>query len=235
MQESSVPKPKKQPAKAKAGNKNNKKTSGPLQRAWTFSKDAIEVGWLSVKQNPKLFLVLGLILALLTLVFSALEDSIESNLVLTIVKLVDWVIRTVILMDVIYIVLDFLAKKPVSLKSLFQSFKDQKKLLTLMIASALFGLVVSIGAVLLIIPGLYFASRFILYPFLIVEKNAKLIDSFKLSWQMTHKYQLAMILLILMVVLLNIVGTLFFFVGLILTLPISLVALGYAYDMVKKK
>ncbi|MGL4293516.1 MAG: hypothetical protein ACRCSQ_08070 [Bacteroidales bacterium] len=64
--------------------------------------------------------------------------------------------------------------------------KSIKKVVPLLIASLLYGLGTMIGTCLLIIPGIWFAIRFSMVPFAIMDtEDCGIIDSFKKSYEMT--------------------------------------------------
>lgn len=56
------------------------------------------------------------------------------------------------------------------------------------VASFLYFVIVSIGLLLLVLPGIYFAIRFSFYKFYIVDKNAGILESLSDSWDATHHY-----------------------------------------------
>lgn len=100
-------------------------------------------------------------------------------------------------------------------------------------AILLTGLLVSVGALvgfaLLIIPGIiflflsYFATQFV------VDKRLPAVENIKSSWAVISKNVGPLLLLALAVIGLNIVGTLLCVIGLLVTLPVTSIAVSYAY------
>ena len=98
------------------------------------------------------------------------------------------------------------------------------------IASIATGVVVIVGLILLVIPGIYLAIRLQFYKFLIVDKgDIGPIESLKESWKMTKGYAWNLFLFLILIALLNILGVILFGVGLFVTIPISLLSYAILY------
>ncbi|MBI2621451.1 MAG: hypothetical protein HYW63_02275 [Candidatus Levybacteria bacterium] len=102
-------------------------------------------------------------------------------------------------------------------------------LLRMIGASILFGLIVLAGFILLIIPGIYLAIRLQFYSFYIVDKNEGVIDSLQKSWKVTQGNVINLFLFMLLLVALNILGALALLVGLLVTIPVSFIAVTLLY------
>jgi len=96
-------------------------------------------------------------------------------------------------------------------------------------AAILTWLIVTVGFLLLIVPGviaalgLYFASYFV------IDRGAGPINALKQSWHMTkgHKWQLFLFSLVLIG--LNLLGLLALVIGIFVTVPITWLAVTHAY------
>ncbi len=73
------------------------------------------------------------------------------------------------------------------------------------VTGLLYGLIVCGGLILLIIPGIYFAMRFALYPFFIVDKNEGIIDSLRHSYHVTLHHVLRLFGVFLILFLFNLI------------------------------
>ncbi len=69
---------------------------------------------------------------------------------------------------------------------LSEIFTDFSTIVRLAIASFVLSFIVIIGFILLIVPGVYFALRFQLFGFLIVDKGLGPIEALKESWRLTE-------------------------------------------------
>jgi membrane-anchored glycerophosphoryl diester phosphodiesterase (GDPDase) len=93
----------------------------------------------------------------------------------------------------------------------------------------LVGITVLIGLVLLVVPGVIAAIGLLFSSYLIVDKGRGPIEAMKESWRVTkgNRWQLA--LLVLAVAVLNILGFMLVLVGLLVTIPVSMIAMAHAY------
>ena len=110
-----------------------------------------------------------------------------------------------------------------------QFYRNWRKFIPWVVANFLFGVMFVIGLILLIFPGCYILSKYGFFPFFILDKNSGPIDAFKESANITEGIRLPVFLLFISCFGLNILGFLFFGIGLLLTIPISLLALATVY------
>lgn len=93
----------------------------------------------------------------------------------------------------------------------------------------LLGIIVIGGLILLVVLGVIAALGLVFTSYLIVDKGKGPLEALKESWRITkgHKKQIALLMLALVGI--NIVGVLLLFVGLIITVPLSMLAMAHAY------
>jgi uncharacterized membrane protein len=70
----------------------------------------------------------------------------------------------------------------------YDIFMAYQNIWNIVIANILVGVIVGIGFVLLIIPGIIFACRLAFVPFLIMDEKLEPIEAIKKSWEMTRGY-----------------------------------------------
>lgn len=93
-----------------------------------------------------------------------------------------------------------------------------------------------IGLVFLVLPGIYIATRFMFYPFYVLEHSEKRIgDLVTGSYAMTQGHFWKLFFFLVTLCILNVIGALLLGIGLLVTIPISLLAAGYAYKALKEK
>ncbi len=78
--------------------------------------------------------------------------------------------------------LDIYDKRPVSIYTIFSCFRLIPKMF---LATVLYVVIVLVGIVLLIIPGVYLGARFSLFSFYITDHDASIINSLRYSWRAT--------------------------------------------------
>lgn len=112
----------------------------------------------------------------------------------------------------------------------FSAYGQQsRKILTYFVANILFFIVVSIGLMFLIIPGIYLALRLQFFTMFIVEEDAGITDSLKRSWEITKGQGLPLFMLFLTTLAIILVGMIIFFIGIFLAFPILLMMQCYVY------
>ncbi len=96
-------------------------------------------------------------------------------------------------------------------------------------ASILYGMIVILGLVAFIIPGLYFMIKYCFYGFLIADKKVGAFDSLKMSGQLTDGVKWLIVGFTFASIGIIILGTLALGVGLFIALPVVSLALIFVY------
>lgn len=96
-------------------------------------------------------------------------------------------------------------------------------------AHILAGIAIAIGFVLLIVPGVILMLGWSFVRYLIVERGLGPINALKESWRITkgHKWQLLLLGLALFGI--NVLGVLALLVGLLVSVPVTMIAVVHAY------
>lgn len=97
-------------------------------------------------------------------------------------------------------------KGTASIKDLFLPIGMSVKL---MIAILLFLLIILGGLVLLIVPGIYWMVRFSQFGYFIIDKNAGIIESLKMSWAVTDGYSWQVLALTIIIGIIGALGSAF--------------------------
>lgn len=90
-------------------------------------------------------------------------------------------------------------------------------------------IVLVIGLVLLIVPGIIWALQRLFYSYLIVDQKLSAVEALKKSGSITYGIKLDLFLFLLGVGILNLLGLICFGVGLFVTLPVTLLAFTDVY------
>lgn len=100
-------------------------------------------------------------------------------------------------------------------------------------ASILLQIVILVGLVLLIIPGVILGVMFMFTPYLVVEKGLGPIAAMKESARITRGKKWELFVLVLASLALNIVGALLLLVGLFVAVPLTMMAMARAYKLLE--
>lgn len=96
-------------------------------------------------------------------------------------------------------------------------------------ATILQSVIILVGLVLLIIPGIVAALLLSFTPISLVDKNLQPIAALKESYRLARPHLWSLFLLALSLLLLNVLGLLALVVGLLVTVPVSLIAVAHVY------
>jgi uncharacterized membrane protein len=96
-------------------------------------------------------------------------------------------------------------------------------------ASILFGLAVAVGFVLLIVPGIIVALMFMFTTFIVIDRGLGPIEAMKESHRITNGHKWSLLGFTLMLVLINLLGVIALVVGLLVSIPVSSLAVAHAY------
>lgn len=114
-------------------------------------------------------------------------------------------------------------------KDMFEVFRNYWNAV---LASLLVDVIIVIGLVLLIIPGIIFACKLAFTPYLVVDRKMEVIEAVKESWRMTGGYAWKVFLIGLLGFFISIAGLICFGVGIIVAIMWITLALASLYHAV---
>ncbi len=113
--------------------------------------------------------------------------------------------------------------------TLGDAFKGFENFVNTFVAGLVYLLMVAVGMLFLIIPGIVVGAMFIyMFPF-IVDKNMDFSQAFKASLDLTSRRLLDHCLFFIVLILIQVVGVLAFGIGIFVTIPLMYIAFGVAY------
>ncbi len=126
------------------------------------------------------------------------------------------------------------------LKNLFQTLdgiepqfsaygQQARKIVTYILTALLYGIIVAVGLIFFIIPGIYFAIRLQFAPAFIVEENTGVIDSLKMSWNITKGNIGQLFLLWLAMMGICLVGFIVLIIGIFVAVPVIYMMYCYTF------
>ncbi|MDB5244983.1 MAG: hypothetical protein JWN90_88 [Parcubacteria group bacterium] len=199
-------------------------------------KECLSFGWSAFKIRPWLFVQVSAIVVLANLVISGIQSVLQvggsyvlgpnSDVVMVAAAVVGMGLSFLVSMGKTAFYLG--AHDSVegsSLRALWHPYPYVKFVGT----SLLLGLVVLVGFILVIVPGIIFGVMFGFSLYLVIEEDLNPIEAFKKSALLTKGNRMPLFLLGLALIGINLIGLIVFLVGLLVTLPVSALAVVHAY------
>lgn len=119
--------------------------------------------------------------------------------------------------------------EPLDIRDMFEAFHNYWNAV---LSALLVSVIVGIGFVLLIVPGIIFACKLAFTPYLVVDRFMTVTEAIKESWRMTTGHAGKVFLIGLLGIPLGIAGLLFCFVGIIISIMWIRMAFASLYHAV---
>jgi hypothetical protein len=195
--------------------------------------DALSFGWEKFKKH---FFFLWMILAvtwLISIMFRVLQGGVGKETVLGgLIGLASIVVAIVVDLGLIRMYLDLADGVEGKLEKLFSQYRLFWNYLG---AAILYGLMVVLGLILFIVPGIYLGLKYQFFSYLIVDKNLGVIEALKKSAAMTAGMKWKLFGFCLTILGLNLLGAIALGLGLLVTVPMSTMAYVYVYQTLLKR
>ena len=193
-----------------------------------FSKsEAIKFGWSVMKANFLFFLGILFVIVVVNIVFSGFMGLFKkAPFLYMIFNLASVALGMIINMGVIKIVLKFYDKQKPEFADLY---KQYRLILNYFLGSLLCGLAVVAGFILFIIPGIYLGIKLQFFGYFIVDKKMGPVEALKASWAITKGSFWNLFLFGLVCIGVNILGVMALGIGLLVTIPTTMMAVAFVY------
>lgn len=189
--------------------------------------EVFSTAWKGTKSQ--LWILAGLLIGYCILSFTLsafampIQSSIIGEIIVTVVSVLFSLIFSLGYMKNIFQALD--GEEPQ-----FSAYGQQtRNIITYLLASIIMGLIVSVGLLFFIIPGIYLALRLQFYQAFIVEENAGIIESLRKSWEITKEQALPLFMLALVMIGILILGCILFGIGIFVAIPLIYMMYGYVF------
>ncbi len=195
--------------------------------------DVVGTSWKNVKSQiwilAGLFIGMEVVVYIISLLLSALSTSVVGNAVVALVGLIVSSIFALGYIRNMFQTMD--GDEP-----RFSAYKSSPaKIFTYAVASVLLGLLVCVGLVFFIIPGVYLYLRLQFFGQFIVDEDADIIGSLQKSWNLTKGHAMPLFLLSLVQLLILIVGAVLFLIGLVVAYPLCIMIQCHVYRLLGGK
>lgn len=180
-------------------------------------QDYFRQGWELFKPNMGIFIGFSLVYMLIHLLL---------NFIPYIGTVVGWIISTPLAAGYYFATFGLLNKEQVEFNIFF---KGLSMLMPLFLAGLLTGIFTAVGYILFILPGIYLTVAYLFTTPMIVDKNMEFWQAMETSRRLITKRWFSVFLLFLALLLLNLLGVIALFVGLLFTVPLTFCILSCAY------
>jgi uncharacterized membrane protein len=191
-------------------------------------KEAIKFGWEIAKKKIKFFVPLLILVFGSSFLFDYLSDLAkkESFLISFLLTIVGFALSIIFSLGLIKISLEICDGKEPKISDLFSQYR---LFFRYFFASILKGLICLFGFILLIIPGIILSIRLSFFDYLIVDKNSRIVESLKKSWEITKGNTWNLFLLYILLGLINVLGFFALIIGLFWSIPTTMIAETFVY------
>jgi uncharacterized membrane protein len=189
-------------------------------------RDALSTGWSITKSRfPLLLAYLGTLILLGAARFF-IEKPIDSMGVKAVLGIGFQIVNWYLTFNALGVSLKLIDDKEVSYADFWL---PQSNFWFYVLATLLYGLIIAVGTLLLIVPGIIFGLMFMFYGYVMIEKNLGPIEALKESKRLTAGAKWDLFLFSLLAIGLNLLGVLALLVGVLVTMTITFIAMAHLY------
>lgn len=191
-------------------------------------KEALQFGFTTTRKHFFFLAEIVLFLMLLNVLPGIITQIIREDFSVALSLLVSIMfgaLQMVINIGLITISIRYVEGKQNTFKDLFTHIP----FIPYLLASLVYGCIVLGGMILLVIPGIIWGIKYGFYPYLIVDRNLGVIDSLKKSAEITKGVKWDLFVFGILLGLINVAGFFVFFIGLFVTIPMTMLAMAYVY------
>lgn len=213
----------------------------------TFSiRDVLSSSWQLYKQKPLYFIGLAIMPLLLVFVFQIVFNGISyvallpfSSAPKEVVGMVtglfelnrnvlSWAINGTVSLMLLGVYLSHIRKQPKSIRE--TTSLALRRMIPYGVASLLNGVLVLFGFLLLVIPGIILTLSLQFFSYFIIDRKAGIVSSLQDSWELTRGVKMKLLVFGLALAGLNAIGILLLGIGIVVTMPVSMLAGAMVYD-----
>ncbi len=195
--------------------------------------EAIGFGWETMKKNFAFFIGVLIVVFVIQAVPQLIANQAQNAPAIGLLfSLIGFVLQLILSMGLIRIALKFVDGQQPEFGDLFGA---TSYFFSFLIASILYGLMVAVGMIFLIVPGIVLAIIFLMYQYAIVDQGLGPLEALRRSAALTHGVRWDLFLFGLLLFGINLLGALALGIGLFVTVPTTMVALAYVYRQLDRQ
>lgn len=192
--------------------------------------DYFNRGWEIFKQYPWAFVLFTLVTFFIAVALAMLpsplgmtgsgEDSMGGNFIFNIIS-------PILGVGYYFVAFQIIRNRPYGFGDFFNGFK---KFLPVFLTAFVSGILIALGLLLLILPGIYLAVSYLFAQLFVVDKNLSFWSAMEASRKVITRKWFPFFGLVLLLALLNLLGAIILGVGLLVTIPLSACVVAAAYE-----
>ncbi len=187
--------------------------------------------WEIFKKQPWVWILLGLLSGISASYQGEADADGNYTFSVIVISLVVAIVSMILEMGIKRTAIDAAEGKNADLSKLFSEINKFWRYLG---TSILYGLIVFGGMILLVVPGIIWAIQFHYASYLVIDKNMRPIEALKESSRLTAGRKWSLFGFFIVLVLVNIAGALLLLIGLLVTIPLSIIAGALVYKALLK-
>ena len=189
-------------------------------------RDALSTGWKITKSRfPLLIAYVGTLL-LLGVVRYFIEKPIDAVWARAVLGIGFQILNWYLTFNALGVSIKLIDEK----EAVYADFwRPQSNFWFYVLATLLYGLIIGVGTLLLVVPGIIFGLMFMFYGYVMVEKGLGPIEALKESKRLSAGVKWDLFLFSLLAIALNLLGVVALFVGVLVTMTITFIALAHIY------
>ncbi len=194
----------------------------------TFSiSDTLNEAWQLFKKNWMTLLALGFVTFIISVIINVIARSAGRNGgAILLIQVAAFVVNTIISLGWIRVLLKIARGQTAGVED-FQS--GMPYFWNYLLGNILYSLIVVVGFILFIIPGIIWSVQYHFIPYLIADKGVGPMQAMRMSSQMTKDLKFKIWLFFLTMGLVAIGGLIVFVVGLLIAIPVISIATALLY------
>lgn len=188
-------------------------------------RDALQYGWEVFKANKGFLISIVLISFAINLIPNVVDPE-QSPIVYVVLTVLSIGVGLIMQAGVIKISLAYTYNEKNDISDLFRYGRYAPRLF---FASFLYALLVLLGLILLIVPGIYLSIRYSQIQYFIVDQDMGISDAFRASFMVTDKTVIDLFKYFLLIILFGILTIFTLFLGLFVLMPVIWITGAYIY------
>lgn len=182
--------------------------------------DAISFGWSKVRENLGLFVAIAVLAGAVTGLGQIFFRWPPLSAPLS------WILGVLVEMGLIRFTLRYHDRGQAEFQDLMPLWE---RFLEFLGGTILYSLIVLGGTILLIVPGIIWGIQYAFYGYLVIDGKLRAMDALHRSAEITRNHKGHLFLLALALAGINLLGVICLGIGLLVTMPISLMAMAYVF------